>query len=201
MGYFECDTHVSNSELKKVVSMVEGKVDQGNLDVIFNFGTGFHQGILEPHKNQEMTLSSKEVIMISQMRKTFWNDRLCRDFIMMADFRREHEWYRYDNGWGIPARCKMDGSSKMVSTILELKGLKVSSNKAFLEAIDRFDYDQGAAWYLDTTKIFRQCLIVAISKIDPDMLFKVLIDRDHKFYKQGIEKLKKSTSIYKTYIL
>lgn len=193
--------YVSNSDLKELVSRHEGRSKPDNIQDIYDFGTQFHSGILEPHKaihfNEELP-DIQTVDLLQQMHQTFWADELCRSMIMLPDFRREHEFYR-ENVYGLQARCKMDGSSRKLDTILELKGLSITTNKAFLEAVDRFDYDQGAAWYLDVTK-FNQCLIVGISKKEPDRMFKLLIDRHHQMYKSGVEKIKKAVSLWKMLI-
>lgn len=193
MSYFN-SSYVSNSDLKEIMSRLSGVQKPENIQQIYDFGSAFHGGILEPHKDVP-NVSDNDKQLISRMHKTIWADDLLRNMILIPDFRREHEFYR-ENIHGVKARCKMDGSSKMMSTILELKGLSVSTYKAFIEAVDRFDYDQGAAWYLDVTR-YKQCLIAGISKKEPDRLFKLLIDRDHQMYKSGVVKIKKSVSAWK----
>jgi hypothetical protein len=190
-------SYVSNSDLKSLFNISQGIQQPENLDAVFDFGTKFHAGILEP--NTIDLRGDPDEYLIKRMHDTFFADRLCRDFILMPDFRREHEFYREDVH-GLKAKCKMDGSSKAVKSIMELKGLKANSHNAFYMAIDRFDYDQGAAWYLDVSK-HDQCLIAAISKTDPKKMFKVLIDRDHHYYKSGVAKIQHKVAVWKMWSL
>lgn len=205
MGYFSHE-YASNSDLKKLMSRHLGRPPIGNnLDEIFRFGTGFHEGITEPHKVDFSEFTTEQADLIKAMRKTFWKDQMCREIVMMPDFRREHEFYRA-NRFGITARCKTDGDSKKLRVILELKSLSVTSEKQFLESIDFLDYDQGAAWYLNVASSasprgfkYEQELIVGISKKDPERLFKLLIRRDDKYYRHGLTKVKKAVEIWKMY--
>lgn len=201
MSYF-AHHYASNSDLKKIVSRHEGHVEQDNLQLIFNFGTEFHAGILEPHKANWDNVTVEQRLLIEKMSKTFWKDEMCRSIAMAPDFRREHEFYR-SNRFGVGARCKTDGDSKKMKVILELKGLSVTSEKQFKESILHLSYDQGATWYLNTASspahTYDYKLIAGISKKDPDLMFKLLIGRDHEFYKFGLTKVEKAVALWKQY--
>jgi hypothetical protein len=193
MSYYN-HQYASNSDLKKLISRyVEGR-EEPDLEEIFDLGTLIHQAILEPHKANKQ---HKDYELASKMAKTVLKDRLCRDLIFMPDFKREHEFYRV-NVHGIRARAKMDGSSNRIRTILEYKGLKIANEKAFDESIYKFDYDQGAAWYLDTSG-YDRLLIVAVSKTDPNKIFKRIIDRNHNIYKSGLVKVERAVMYWKQY--
>lgn len=166
--------------------------DPADLEEIFSFGTLVHALVLEPHKAD---YRHKDISLAKQMAATFMNDEMCRNLYYIYDFKREHEYYR-SNRFGVKARCKADGKSNVLSLCLEFKGLSVSTEAAFEEAIDRFDYDQAAAWYLDVTGLDRY-LIVGVSKKSPKRLFKRLIDRNHKYYISGREKVNKSIQLWK----
>ena len=195
MTYFNSD-YISNSDLKKVNKYWNGGLPEpDNLQEIFDDGTCIHETLLEHHKADK----SLDIYPIAvEMAKTVRKDSLCGSLLRMHDFKVEHEFYR-QNVHGVNGRCKMDGSSKAMSVIFEYKGLGVTTEKAFHEAIMRFDYDQGAAWYLDVTG-YRRLIIGGASKKDPKKLFKVLIDRDHHYYKSGLIKVQKSISILKQLI-
>jgi hypothetical protein len=208
MNYFNHPS-ASNSNIKEVVGRFHGKTKPENIQLLYDFGTEFHSGIIEPHKMDVSKITPEQVDLIKEMSKTFWKDDMCRKISMMDDFRREHEFYRL-NRFGIGARCKTDGDSRKLRIILELKGLAVSSQKAFEESLLHLDYDQGAAWYLEvaTNKegimlaipqacFYNYKLIVGISKKNPDMLFKLLIDRHHPYYKSGLTKVKYGVHIWK----
>lgn len=199
MSYFD-HRFASNSDIKEIVSRSEGRDKPQNIQALYNFGTGFHCGITEPHKLDRTTLTQAELELIDKMAKRFWRDPMCRDLVNLPDFRREHEFYR-SNRFGLEGtRCKLDGDSRAAKTILELKGLAVTTNKGFLESLLHLDYDQGAAWYLDNASGFTQyerVLIVGISKKDPDLLFKLLIDRNHEYYRSGKAKIAKGIYLWK----
>lgn len=214
MNYFNHPS-ASNSNLKEIVDRYNGRTKPENIQLLYDFGTEFHSGIIEPHKMDKTKITTDQVELIAEMSKTFWKDDLCRKIAMMHDFRREHEFYR-QNRFGIGARCKTDGDSKKLRVILELKGLGVSTEKAFKDSLLHLDYDQGAAWYLnvasgvndsvyDAIMLRRHTsityydfkLIVGISKKDPKLLFKMLIDRNHPYYKSGLQKVNYGVHIWK----
>lgn len=179
--------------------------DNVNLEVIFDQGTLNHQALTEPHKAHNWlkhttthpTKAKQDFDLAMAMAKTVLKDELCRRVILSVDFRREWEFYR-QNVHGIRARCKADGDSKILKTVFEYKGLAVTTEKAFDEAIDNFDYDQGVAWYLDTTH-YDRVLIAAVSKKKPDMLFKRIVDRNHQIYLRGEQKVLKAVKYWNLY--
>jgi len=192
--------YASNSDLKELRRRHEGRDKLDNIEAIYDFGTQFHSGILEPHKFDGSGLTAEKIELTKCMSKTFWKDEMCRNIAMAPDFKREHEFYR-SNRFGITARCKTDGISKKLGVILELKGLSVTTEKSFLESIEHLHYDQGAAWYLNVTTSeaawIRYKLFAGISKIYPDRMFKVLVDREHKIYKSGMVKVKQDVNLWK----
>lgn len=223
-AYFNHE-YASNSDLKRLITMIEHGDDgkSESLEAIFDLGTLNHYALLEPHKAEKWLMDKIAGIdplsmnpeaerdkyiadygLAVQMAKTVMKDDMCRNIIMASDFRREHEFYKKDV-YGIPGRCKMDGSSKKMGVIFEYKGLSVTTEKAFEEAIDRFHYDQGAAWYLNCSDYkfhqYRYWLIAAVSKKDPDRLFKRIVDRNHQIYIRGDAKCIKSTSVWKNMLL
>lgn len=195
MNYFETP-YVSNSELKRLVAMAYPKgTPPGDLTEIYDFGTLVENVIFQPHL---ANWDHKDIERAKEMSKTFYKDPMCSTLVSVPDFRRQHEWYR-SNCYGLYARCKADGDSKKLSAILEFKGLSITTESAFEEAIDFFDYDQGIAWYLDVAR-YKQALVVACSKKATNKLFKRLVNREHVYYKRGIHKIKKAVNIRHQYI-
>lgn len=193
MTYFD-HHYISNSDLKKLAAIVLGTYhDPADLKEIFDFGNLVENVIFQPHladyKHPDIELAYK-------MRDTYMADDMCRQLLMVSDFRPQHEWYR-SKVYDVAARCKADGDSKKLSLILEFKGLAVDSDKAFEEAINHFHYDQGLCWYLDVSG-YQRALIVAVSKKSPNKLFKRIIDRNHPYYKSGKLKVEKCIRHYKT---
>jgi hypothetical protein len=193
---------VSNSDVKEMWRKHNGIPKHEGLQPIFDFGTEFHSGILEPHKSDLGKLKIEDQELIRDMSKTYWKDDLCRKIAMMPDFRREHVFVRANRLGFEWVRCKADGDTAKLRLCLELKGLAVSSQKAFEEAILFHDYDQATSWYLNVMpgiKQYDQQLIVGISKTYPDRMFKLLVDRRHENYKSGVEKLKERIPVVKSY--
>jgi hypothetical protein len=188
------DSHyISNSDLKRLRKLIDPKFeDPADLEEIFSFGTLFHALVLEPHKAD---YNHKDFELANSMAKRFFDEHICRKiFIEVYDLRREHEYYRNDR-FEVMARCKVDFESKMLGLCGELKGLSVSSEKAFDEAVDRFDYDQAIAWYMDVTG-HQNYFLVAPSKI-AEKVFKRFVSRDHLFYKRGKEKVVKAVKLFR----
>lgn len=206
VSYFD-HPYASNSNIKEISDRYYGRQKPGNIDTIFDFGSAFHAGILEPHKADLTNVSEEDQELIKEMAATFWRDEMCRNIAMVSDFRREHEFYRKDRFGLVGAKCKCDGESKKLRLILELKGLSVSSEKQFRESIEHLSYDQGAAWYLNVTDSsgvvirpnYEHKLIVGISKKQPDLMFKLLINRDHVLYKIGMVKVIGGVKIWKQF--
>lgn len=199
MNYFD-HPYASNSNIKEISDRYYGREKPGNIQLIFDFGSAFHAGIVEPHKADFTNVSVADRELIAEMSKTFWRDEMCRNIAMVSDFRREHAFYRKDKFGLIGTKCKCDGDSKKLRLILELKGLSVSSDKQFGDSIEYLGYDQGAAWYLNTTEghvRYQYKLIVGISKKDPELMFKRLIGWDHALYKTGYAKALEGVKVWK----
>lgn len=184
--------YISNSDLKHLRKMLDPKFeDPADLEEIFAFGRLVEDCILQPH---QADYNHKDIEKALAMARTFKADSICQQLLWVHDLRRQHEFYR-SNRFGVPARCKMDGDSKALGLVFELKGLAVETERAFDEAIQRFDYDQGLAWYLDVSG-YRQALLVAVSKKNTSRLFKRIVNRDHEYYKRGIVKVEKSVHLF-----
>ncbi len=182
--------YVSNSDLKRLRKIMDPKFeDPADLQNIFDFGTLFHKLVLEPHKVTDKERARDDYELAKQMATSFLMDPLCRDILYIPDLRREHEYYRNDR-FGVNARCKVDFESPKLRLCGELKGLSVGNERQLAEAIDRFDYDQAVAWYLELTG--HQKYFFAVPSKIVKKTFKVLVDRDHVYYKRGLIKARNS---------
>lgn len=183
---------ISNSDLKQLRKMMDPKFqDPADLEEIFRFGRLVEDCILQPHQAE---YEHPDIDKALAMARTFKADPLCRQMLWIHDLRRQHEFYR-SNVFGVPARCKTDGDSKAMELVFELKGLAVESERAFEDAINRFDYDQGITWYLDVSG-YQQVLLVAVSKKNTSKLFKRVVDRNHLYYKRGLNKIGISVKLF-----
>ncbi|MGE9312841.1 hypothetical protein ACLOAU_14430 [Niabella sp. CJ426] len=153
-----------------------------NIDRIFEFGRLVHETILEPEKANK---DDQDYGLALRMRDTFYSDWLCQSIMSYPNIKIEHEFYRKVSG--LKRRCKADGVVKDCGLILEFKGLSVTNEKSFRDSITHFDYDMGAAYYIDTTGIDRE-LIVGVSKKKTDKLFRFMIEKGDQYYQSGRKK-------------
>lgn len=189
-SYFD-HPYISNSDLKKFKQHLGlSHPMPENMQPIFDFGTIFHKVILEPNTVTDEDKANPDFKLAQKMADTFWKDEMCRNFILAKDFEREKECYEEITvgTHTIKARCKFDGIRTMMRWQLELKGLAVTSKKAFEDALARLDYDQACTHYQLTGKV-NVSLIVGISKKNPDLLYKKLVKQHDEFYLQGEQKL------------
>lgn len=192
---------ISNSDIQKFLTQIGLKREMpANIQQIYSFGTEFHCGILEPHKRNDLVITLDQRKLIERMADTFWADKMCREFAMAKDFQREME--VYDSlevgGMRIAARCKFDGARPPLKIGLELKGVKVSSQKQFEECLGALDYDRAVAHYQLTAK-YEWTLVVGISKSHPERLFKKIVKRYDNFYAEGEEKLRQALILLRDY--
>jgi hypothetical protein len=192
---------LSNSDLKRLKQQL-GMLREPpeNLQAIFDFGTLYHKSILEPHLVTDEEKKSSDYKLAKEMSTRFWQDEMCRHFIMAKDFKREHEFYEplKVGGMQVNARCKADGARTKVKFMLELKGLAADTQKAFEESLVAMDYDQACAHYLLTSG-YDVMLIVAISKRKPERLFKRIVKKYDDWYLGGEQKLIDTLKLVQTY--
>lgn len=185
--YFDQKDYISNSEFKRILKQAGyGIPEPENLDNIFSFGILFEDLLLQPLKADH---THKDYELAKEMVNTTHKDPVVGRLLSLADFRVQHEYYRHDV-FGFKGRCKTDGDSKMLDMMLELKSLAVTTDNQFREAIDHFNYDRAAAWYINCTYLRRQ-LIVGVSKKEPKRIFKNLVVKDDVMYKSGVMKIDK----------
>lgn len=191
MNYFDHE-FISNSNITEFLTAIGLKREMpANIQQIFSFGTEFHASILQPHLNDWSKVKPEEKDLICRMRDTFWEDSMCRNF--MNDCEREKEFYGRlcVGGMEIKSRCKADAARAPLKYLLELKGVKVTSQKQFIESLVALDYDRAVPHY-QLTSGYEWTLLVGISKVNPKMLFKKLVRRHDAFYAEGEEKLRQA---------
>lgn len=182
---------ISASDIKAFLKkMGGGTEDPLNLPAIFEFGSMSHATIFEPHLAEDFDVTPEELHLALRMKKTFFSDPLNRMIVMRSDFKREEVCSKEVEvgGMRFRARCKCDGISRGIGVVLEFKGLSVVTQKAFEEAIDRLLYDLAAVLYLLVTECDKM-VMVGISKIKPEMMFKKIIKKHDDLYLTGEQKL------------
>jgi len=190
MSYFD-HPFISNSDFNKLGVMTGiDKEKPVNIEAIYQLGTIFHTGILQRHLLTDADRYHPDFPNTKRMANTFFKDPICRMIISRHDFKAEREFYNdcvEVGGMRYKGRAKADGDSEGISTILEIKGLGVTSQAAFEEAILNFNYDRAAVHYMLVAKR-KMMLIAGISK-KKDMLFKKIVKPHDEFYAWGEQKL------------
>jgi len=198
MNEYFSHPYLSNSDIKRFQNNLGGGLEvPENLQAIFDLGTLIHAMILEP---QHADKTHEKYSMAKAMSDTWWADPLCRDFSMAKDFEREKEIYEevVVGPYRVKMRCKCDGARMGIKTMAEIKGLAVTTEKAFREALLRFDYDQAIAHYMITGG-FDRALIVGISKKDTRKLFKYFVKKNDNFFAEGEDKLIQALTLLQSY--
>lgn len=157
-AYFLQTDYLSNSTLKAAVDEYEGRSKPDNLDEIFEFGRLVHHIALEPEKADRFHDNWDQAF---GMANALLENRLTKMFLEMGGNKYEHEFYRTING--VKRRCKCDFFNEPTNTIIDFKGLASTSKNSFLNAIQFFDIDQQAAWYIDTTGA-EKFIVIGVSK-------------------------------------
>lgn len=204
MNYFE-RPEISISDIKAFLKKVKGgNPEPENLQAIFAMGSFSHETIFEPSKvkiiQPDSLITEDEIELANLMKDRFFQDELCRMIVMRPDFKREWPMFKEIEVGGMryKARIKCDGISKGIKVIIEFKGLSVTTEKAFLEAIDNLMYDMAAVQYLLVAEC-EMILIVGISKIKPQLLFKKIIKKHDETYLWGEEKLIQALKLWYEY--
>lgn len=204
-SYFNLNA-VSNSNLKELEKMFYVKPDnREGLQEIFNFGSLVDALLTEAWRvnwsTRELHLETGELVffdveafelakkLVALMKADRVISRLLDCMISQYVFMRTLTFEYEGTEHQIKARCKFDGFSKLFKIGVDYKGLSVTSEAQFLTAVDFFDYDQQAAWYMDLAGIDSHW-IIAISKKN-GKIFKLAIKRGDEIYLRGRAKYSK----------
>lgn len=220
VGYFD-RPEVSNSDLKALERMFYGREDnRAELQDIFDFGSLVDALVTEPWRVLRLTdslgveycklvIETGGVVVYSpelyqqakKLSQNLKNDRVVK---MMLDtmkgqwvIAREMTFVHEEEEYKIKGRCKFDGFSSKFKFGCDYKTTACVTLKGFREAIDFFDWDQQAAWYMDLAEI-DQHWIVGVSK-KTGQVFKHTIKRGDDIYNRG--KLKYSRWAYRWIML
>ena len=195
-------SEVSNSDLTELKNILYPRTQYGDKEKAFKFGSLIDAMITEPERVRydklmvdEVLYSSEDFELAEAMKKAFraeaMKDPLLRYALERSDKQRfmvnHAQPIQYGNfEYTLDTRCKWDFWFSAMGFGGDLKSTFATSQKQFEEAVDFFDWDRSRAWYMDIAGS-RQDFIVGISKKNLKV-FKVMISRDDKIYKQGKEK-------------
>lgn len=193
---------VSNSDLTALKYMLHPRMQYGDREAAFRFGTLVDAIITEPSRVDVFALtvdgeqySADEFAhargMHDALRAEAQNDRLLAMVLDGAETQRVMVNRAQQFGYcGFPftldTRCKWDWWLPFCNFGGDLKTTFAETQKQFDEAVDFFDWDRSRAWYMDIAHSDRD-FIYAISKKN-NRVFKKFIVRGDDTYLRGREK-------------
>lgn len=199
--YYE-RSEVSNSDLTALKNMLHPRMQYGDREAAFRFGTLVDALVTEPSRVDVFALtvdgeqySSDEFAhargMHDALRAEARNDRLLAMVLDGAETQRvmvnkaqEFEYCGFP--FTLDTRCKWDWWLPSGNFGGDLKTTFAETEKQFDEAVDFFDWDRSRAWYMDIAHSDRD-FIYAISKKN-NCIFKKFINRGDDIYLRGREK-------------
>lgn len=194
-------TEVSNSDLTELKNMLYPKLQYGDKEKIFAFGSLVDALVTEPARVNRFQLTVDDVKyteddfrLAMEMQKSLVRESRRDEFLSYvlnnSDTQkfmvREREFEYCGFSYTLPTRCKWDWWLPKVGFGGDLKTTFAVSQSQFDEAVDFFDWDRSRAWYMDIARSERD-FIYAVSKKNCKV-FKKFIERGDRIYSRGREK-------------
>lgn len=194
-------TEVSNSDLTELKNMLYPRLQYGDKEKIFAFGSLVDALVTEPARVNRFQLTVDDVKyteddfrLAMEMQKSLVRESRRDEFLAYvlnnSDTQkfmvREREFEYCGLSYMLPTRCKWDWWLPKVGFGGDLKTTFAVSQSQFDEAVDFFDWDRSRAWYMDIARSERD-FIYAVSKKNCKV-FKKFIERGDRIYSRGREK-------------
>ena len=161
---------VSNSDLTELKNLLHPRMQFGDKEAAFRFGTLVDAIITEPARVNYYQFTVDDV--------QYTEEEFCH--------ARQQAFEYGGFPFHLDTRCKWDWFLSDFNFGGDLKTTFASSQKQFEEAVDFFDWDRSRAWYMDIAHSNRD-FIYAISKKN-GCVFKKFINRYDEIYRRGREK-------------
>lgn len=195
-------SEVSNSDLTELKNILHPRLQYGDKEAAFRFGSLVDAIITEPCRVDYYHLtvdneqySEDEFRHAQEMQKALRmearKDTFLAKVLELADTQRfmvnKSQPFSYcDFPFALDTRCKWDWWMPVFGFGGDLKTTFAASQQQFDEAVDYFDWDRSRAWYMDIAHSDKD-FIYAISKKNC-MVFKKFITRGDDVYNRGREK-------------
>ena len=192
-------SEVSNSDLTELKNILHPRMQFGDKEAAFRFGSLVDAIITEPARVDYYRLTvddeqytEDEFRHAQEMQKALRMEARRDEFLFKVLGYAETQRFMVNTQQqftycGFPfsqdTRCKWDWRLGLFGG--DLKTTFASTQQQFEEAIDFFDWDRSRAWYMDIAGSNRD-FIYAISKKNCKV-FKKFINRDDKVYTRGRE--------------
>lgn len=193
---------VSNSDLTELKNFLYPRVQYGDKEKAFKFGTLIDAMITENDRVDyfkrtvdEVQYTQEDFELAEAMKKALRmearKDAFLAQVLEKSDTQKfmvnKNQQFEYGNfTYNLDTRCKWDWWLPSFGFGGDLKSTFAESQKQFDEAIDFFDWDRSRAWYMDIAGS-NQDFIYAISKKNCK-IFKAFIRRGDDTYNRGREK-------------
>jgi len=195
-AYFNRD-EVSNSDLGELKKFFMPRLQVGDIQSAYRFGTLVDALITEPHKVDYFKLTidgeqytADEFNQAKEMTKVFHRDEMCKSLLVQSNCQmvmaREMQMEYAGVPFSLKVRCKWDLWMERLKWGGDIKSTAATTQKQFEEAVRYFEYDRQRAWYMDIAGSSRDILI-GISKVN-FKVFKLAIPRGGDLYLSGKEK-------------
>lgn len=195
-------SEVSNSDLTTLKNLLHPRMQFGNKEAAFRFGSLVDAIITEPARVDYINLtiddvpySEDEFLHAREMHKSLRmearHDTFLAKVLECAETQRfmvnQSQPFTYGGfPFELATRCKWDWWLQPFHFGGDLKTTFATSQKQFDEAVDFFDWDRSRAWYMDIADSDKD-FIYAISKKN-FCIFKKFITRGDAIYTRGREK-------------
>lgn len=172
-------TEVSNSDLTELKNYLYPRVQYGDKEKAFKFGTLVDALITENDRVRYDKLMVDDYVYTQEefelglemrraLRKEAEKDQFLAVVLTQSDTQRfmvnrQQEFYYGNFAYHLDTRCKWDWWLSAFNFGGDLKTTFAESQAQFDEAIDFFDWDRSRAWYMDIAGS-EQDFIYAISK-------------------------------------
>ena len=193
---------VSNSDLTQLKNLLHPRLQYGDREEAFRFGSLVDALVTEPNRVNRYRFTVDDVQytedefehatqMLRALRSEARRDAFLAKVLETADTQRcmfnKRQQFKYGGfSFSLDTRCKWDWFLTPYGFGGDLKTTFASTQKEFDEAVDFFDWDRSRAWYMDIARSDRD-FIYGISKKN-GCVFKKFINRDDAIYKRGREK-------------
>lgn len=193
---------VSNSDLTRLKNLLHPRLQYGDREEAFRFGSLVDALVTEPFRVNRYRFTVDDVQyteeefehatqMLRALRSEARRDAFLAKVLETADTQRcmfnKRQQFKYGGfSFSLDTRCKWDWFLTPYGFGGDLKTTFASTQKEFDEAVDFFDWDRSRAWYMDIARSDRD-FIYGISKKN-GCVFKKFINRDDAIYKRGREK-------------
>ena len=193
-------SEVSNSDLTALKELLHPRLQFGNREEAFRFGSLVDAIITEPERVNyyrftvdDTQYTEEEFRHAQEMERALRAEARRDPFLDYVLRNAETQKFMVNKGqqfeycgfpFSLDTRCKWDWWLGQFGG--DLKTTSASTQKEFEQMIDFFDWDRSRAWYMDIARSDRD-FIYAISKKN-NRIFKKHITRNDPIYRAGREK-------------